>query len=441
MPAELYPIPAELARWRKLSLLVGAAGIIIGLIGAIFSLRIFFNAWLFAWWFWLGLSLGGLALTMLHHMTGGDWGLAIRRQCEAAAMVMPLMFILFLPLMLGTYWLFPWGNKSWWSNDHVLTHQHIYFNAGWFFIRNVIYFACWCWLTWRLIGEANAFTRTGDFGLVRRMRNVSAGGIVLFFITVTMASIDWLMSRETYFYSTVLGFMVCVGMSMSALAFVVWLLPVTAGSARRAAGRENAETQAEAGMDSSLPAARRPLSAAIPNQQTLVDLGNLLLTHVILWAYMSFAQLLIVWMGNVKVEAGWYVHRGIGENANPWRWVGLFLALAGFLIPFLLLLQRHYIKRHLLVLAGTALGMLIVRVVDVLWLIAPSTPPYTGTGHVVWLAVPLVIGIGGIWFWVFLFMLERRPVIVPVEDTALEEANNPTMGSQTGDQESAPDVG
>jgi hypothetical protein len=266
------------------------------------------------------------------------------------------------------------------------------------------------------------------------MRNVSAGGIVLFFITVTMASIDWLMSRETYFYSTVLGFMVCVGMSMSALAFVVWLLPVTAGSARRAAGMENAETQAEAGMDSALP-------AAIPNQQTLVDLGNLLLTHVILWAYMSFAQLLIVWMGNVKVEAGWYVHRGIGENANPWRWVGLFLALAGFLIPFLLLLQRHYIKRHLLVLAGTALGMLIVRVVDVLWLIAPSTPPYAGTGHVVWLAVPLVIGIGGIWFWVFLFMLERRPVIVPVEDTALEEANNPTMGSQTGDQESAPDVG
>jgi len=326
------------------------------------------------------------------------------------------MFFLFLPLMFGLYYLFPWGNADWWQNDPILRGQRIYFNGPWFFIRNVIYFAAWSVMAWVLASQTMRFERTADYRVAYRMQKVSAGGMVLFFVTVTLASFDWFMSREAHFYSTILGFVVACGMGLSAMCFVVALLAVLAD-------------------DSTL------LRFLTPPR--LNDLGNLILTLVILWAYMSFAQLLIIWIGNIRTETPWYVHRGIGADPNGWRWVGLFLAFCGFLFPFLLLLMRG-IKRYLPFITGLAAGLLVVRAIDVLWLVAPSTPPYVRTGDVVWLAVPLLIGIGGIWFWAFVAMLRRRPLLarpeVNPEEPGADRPPAREYGTSGGPQ-GAPGVG
>ena len=411
--AETYHLPERLERMQRLSLLVGGAGLAVGILGGFFSGKVFFNGWLFAWYFWLSISLGGLGMVMLHHLTGGDWGLAIRRECEAAALVTPIMFVLFLPMMLGTYYLFPWGNHDWVQSDPILRAQHIYFNGLWFFLRNVCYFACWSVLAAMLASETMQFERTIDYRVVRKMRNLSAGGMVLFFVTVTLASYDWFMSREAHFYSTIIGLMVACGMGLSAMAFVTALLAV-------------------------LDDESEMLHFLTPPR--LNDIGNLILTLVILWAYMSFAQLLIIWIGNIRTETPWYVHRGLGADPNGWRWIGLFLAFCGFLIPFLLLLSRD-LKRHLPFLTAIAIGVLFVRAIDVLWLVAPSAPPYVGTGHVVWLAIPLFFGIGGIWFWVFVYMLRRRPLLARTEEEPQQEDHAPIASHEHGGARSAPGVG
>src|SRR5437667_5750011 len=200
--SERYHLPARLDRLQKLALLLGAGALLLGILGLLVRPAQFFNAYLFAWFFWLGIALGGLAFTMLHHLTGGDWGLAIRRECEAAAMTLPLLAIGFIPLAFGTRHLFPWGDVQLVAGDKILQQQQIYFNPTWFCIRAAIYFAVWCGLAWLLCSESMQFERGGDFAVVRKMRKVSAGGLLAFMVTVTMAAIDWIMSREVHFYSS-----------------------------------------------------------------------------------------------------------------------------------------------------------------------------------------------------------------------------------------------
>jgi hypothetical protein len=174
----------------------------------------------------------------------------------------------------------------------------------------------------------------------------------------------------------------------------------------------------------------------------LNDIGNLILTLVILWAYMSFAQFLIIWMGNIKTETPWYVHRGLGGDPNGWRWVGLFLVVFGFFVPFVALLFRD-VKRHLPFLATLAGGLLLVRFVDVVWLIAPSTPPYDRTPRVLLLAIPLAVGIGGVWFFVFVAMLRRRPLLATPEEDPDDMLANPVIPTHEhgGGTHRAPGVG
>jgi hypothetical protein len=200
------------------------------------------------------------------------------------------------------------------------------------------------------------------------------------------------MSREAHFYSTIIGFMVAVGMALSGLCFVTMLLSV-------------------------LDDESDVLHFLTPNR--LNDIGNLMLTLVILWAYMSFAQFLIIWMGNIKTETPWYVHRGLGERSNGWKYVGALLLVGHFFLPFMLLLMRR-VKRHLPFLAALAGFLLFMRMVDVNFLIAPSSPP-GGSGRLT--SIPLVVGIGGIWYFVFVAMLRRRPLLARPEEDPVEQSH------------------
>jgi hypothetical protein len=380
-----YHLPAHLDRLQRLALLVGAIGIVLGIIGAFVQPREFFNAWHFAFFFVIGIPLGGLALTMLHHLTGGNWGLAIRRECEAAALTLPLMALLFLPTIFGTGHLFPWADQALVKSDSIIRHQAQYFNTTWFTIRAAIYFIVWIALAVLLGRWTLEYERTDDWRIVKKIRKISAVGLIALVVTISLASFDWVMSREKHFYSTIMGLMIAVGMTASALVLVVALL--------RALDEES-EMHTFLGGD------------------VLNDLGNLMLTLVILWAYMSFSQLLIVWMGNISHETPWYLHRGIGNSPSGWKFVALLLLIFHFFVPFFILLSRDA-KRDLRILTSLALLLLVMRMLDAYWLIAPSGPE--NRRHVSWMDLPLLVGILGLWFAMFVAMLRRRPLVARVE--------------------------
>ncbi len=393
MSAARYHLPERLGRMQRFALLIGVIGLVIGGLGAISSRAEFTNSYLFAFYFVVGIPLGGLGLTMLHHLTGGNWGLAIRRECEAAALTMPLMLLFIFPIALGTQHLFPWANASLVKGDKILELQSHYFNPRWFIVRGAIYFSVWIVLTALLCAEAMAYERTSDRRLVRRMRRVSAGGFILFMVTVTLASFDWVMSRESHFYSTMMGFMISVGMGLSAFVLVVSLLRILYDE---------------------------PEMHDFLNGDVLHDLGNLMLTLVILWAYTSFAQLLIIWMGNIDHETPWYLHRGFSQEFSPWKIVAVGLLVFHFFVPFLVLLSRDA-KRNLKTLSGMAAVLLVLRALDAYWLIAPSGPDLPpGRRHLTWMDIPLLVGMFGVWFAAFVATLRRRPLLAPVELTEEE---------------------
>src|SRR6185437_4113057 len=235
--------------------------------------------------------------------------------------------------------------------------------------------------------------RTSDRRLVRRMRRVSAFGLVLFLVTVSLAAYDWVMSREPHFYSSVLGFITAVGMTLSAFVLVVSLLRILY---------------------------EEPVVHDFLNGDVLNDLGNLMLTLVILWAYVCFSQLLIVWMGNINHETPWYLHRGFDQEFSPWKTVAICVLVFHFFVPFLVLLSRDA-KRSLKALSSLAVLLLLMRVIDTYWLIAPSGPDLpAGRPHVSWMDIPLLFGVFGVWFALFVAMLRRRPLLAPVELTEEE---------------------
>src|SRR5262249_38907350 len=146
--------------------------------------------------------------------------------CEAAALTLPLLGLMGVPLLFGLYHLFPWADSAIINGDRILEHQRVWFNSHWLIIRTVLFFGLWCTLAWLLCSESMDYQRGGDFAVVRKMRKVSAFGLVAFMVSVTLFSIDWVMSREPHFYSTIIGFMISVGMTLSAMCFVTMLLAV-----------------------------------------------------------------------------------------------------------------------------------------------------------------------------------------------------------------------
>lgn len=393
MSADRYHLPARLDRLQRIALIVGVVGLALGLLGAMTNRQQFFNSWFFGFVFVVGIPLGGLALTMLHHLTHGNWGRAILRECEAAALTLPLLLAFFVPIAIwGPIHLFPWADQALVNGDAILKKQSAYFNQHWFIIRGAIYFIVWITLTALLCSESMAYERTSNRRLVRRMRRVSAGGFVLFMVMVTLASFDWVMSREAHFYSTMMGFMIAIGFGLSAFVFVVALLRILV---------------------------EEPDLEAFLTGNVLNDLGNLMLTLVILWAYTSFAQFLIIWMGNIDHETPWYIHRGLSYAASPWKMVALLLLVVHFVSPFLILLFRDA-KRNLKALSSLAVVLLVMRALDVYWLVAPSGPA-SRTSHVSWMDLPVLLGMFGIWFAMFVAMLRRRP-LVAIPELDEEEA-------------------
>src|SRR5216684_8713276 len=273
----------------------------------------FFRSYLVAFLFWIGITLGCLALLMVQHLTGGNWALVIRRILEAGSRTLLLMAVAALPLLLGMKTLYVWSRPG--QTDPVIVAKHLYLNPEFFAARMILYFLVWFLLAYQL----NKWSQIEDAGggnipLWARMEGLSGIGLVMYGFTVTFASVDWVMSLEPRWYSTIYGMLFMVGQALAAFAFAITVLIWLSD--------------------------RKPLSEAV-RPSYFQDLGSFLLAFVMLWAYLEFSQFLIIWGGNLSEEIPWYIRRMQGT----WGTVGLLLVLLNFALPFFLLLFRNVKRR------------------------------------------------------------------------------------------------
>ena len=377
----------ELARYQRRLLTAGGGGLLVSLVGWFFTRTQFYQSYLMAYMLCLSVTLGCLAIGMLHQLSGGAWGVVIRRPIGAATRVLPLMTVLFVPVLLGMRHLYIWTHADVVGHDQVLQAKAPYLNVPFFLVRAAIYFAAWNAIAYFLNAWSLEQDRSGDPRIARKMQGLSAGGLVVYGLTITFASFDWLMSLEPHWYSTIYGVLIMGGQALSAMAFLiavlVWL-------------------------------SRRPPLDRIVVKAHFHDLGNLTLAFVMLWAYFSFSQYLIIWAGNLPQEISWYMSR----LQTGWRFIGVALVLFHFAVPFALLLSRT-MKREARLIVMVAIAILLARLLDLFWLIAPTF--HTRGVVVSWLDVVLPCALGAIWLGAFIRQLRGRPIL-PMHDPQFDEA-------------------
>ena len=377
----------EIKQLRRHAALVGGIALLVCLIGGFADPERFFRSYLFAYVYWAGIAIGSLAIIMLHHLSGGGWGMMIRRLLEAATRTLPVVAVLFLPLMLGMKPLYEWARPEVVEADKILQFKAPYLNVPFFLLRTLFYFSCWIALAHFLNRWSRQQDETGDPALAGKMETMSAPGLVLFGATVTFASFDWVMSLEPHWFSTVFGLSFMVGQVLTAFPFAIAMTAYLSS--------------------------RKPMSEAVTAGH-FHDLGKLTLAFVMLWAYLSFSQFLIIWSGNLPEETPYYIKRLTGG----WQYFQLALILFHFALPFFLLLSRS-LKRSGAKLVKVAGLILVMRFVDLYLQIIPAG--HHAELHFSWMDLAAPIGIGGLWLSAFLRQLESRPVL-PVRDPHFAEA-------------------
>jgi hypothetical protein len=394
----------ELAPLQRRLLTVGGIGLIVSLVGLAVNPTAFLQSYLMAYLWCLGATLGCLALGMVHQLSGGAWGVVIRRPIGAASRLLPMMTALFLPIIVGMSRLYSWTHADLVAQDEVLQHKHLYLNTPFFLIRAALYFAVWNGVSYFLNAWSLEQDRTANPRIPRKMQLMSAAGLVAYSLTITFASFDWLMSLEPHWFSTIYGVIIMGGQGLTGIAFLTVAL---AWLSRRA-----------------------PLNTIVAASH-FHDLGNLMLAFVMLWAYFSFSQFLIIWAGNLPQEITWYLHR----LSTSWRILGIGLIVGHFAVPFVLLLSRA-VKREPEMLVKVAFWLLFIRLIDLFWLIAPE---FHRDGIVVsWMDVVLPLSLGAIWLGSFVWQLRGR-AILPLHDPQFDEALGSIIeraaerGSRAGD--------
>lgn len=385
-----FRVTAELAddlqRWQKLAFIGGILLFVASIVGAFFRPDDFFRSYLFGYLFWIGLALGSMAIVMTQYLTGGAWGVMTRRTFESATRTLPLMALLFVPIAMGIPRLYHWAHPELVQADDVLRHRSAYMNVHGFVGRAVAYFVIWLIFAYLL----NKWSAEEDkLGSSRQkwLARLSAPGLILYVFTVTFSSVDWAESLADHWFSTMWGFLFVAGQGLAAMCFGVVVL--------------------------ALLSRRKPMADAL-RPSHFHDLGKLVLMFLMLWAYFQFSQLLIVWSGNLSNEIPWYMPR----FATTWHGVGAALIYAQFLIPFLLLLSRT-LKRNRWTLSVVVLGLLLMRLVDLFWIVMPQF--HLEGSRISWLNFSVPLALGGIWLATVLWQLQKRPLL-PLQDPGLEQA-------------------
>jgi len=397
-----FRAPEDVKRWSTISLFVGAIGTLVTLVIALVfpdlreqALR----SWLLGFVFWGGIGIGCIGVLMLQYLTGGAWGVVSRRVLEAGTRTLPVLFILFLPMMIGvaTASVYNWTHLSP-VTDEAMRHRGWYMTPWGWIGRSVIYclllgVTAWYLNHWSREQDA-ATTAEGAAKYLILASRFSGPSMVIFSLIVTFAAVDWVMMLDPHFFSTIFGMLFIAGWALSCFCFVVLILALLSDKA--------------------------PMDRVV-GKRHFHDFGKLMLALVMVWAYFNFSQFLIIWSGNIPEETVWFLVRMKGV----WGVVGVLLIFFHFAFPFLVLLHQDF-KRKARWLATLAIFILVMRVVDMLYLIGPapriSDPAAIhGTFIVHWLDVVGPIGVGGIWLWAFFNQLMKRP-LAPMNDPYFEPA-------------------
>ena len=374
------------ARWQMPALIVGVLGIVGSVVGFLTNQQELFRAWVAPFVFWFLIAAGALAVLCLQYVTGGEWGVLIRRPLGAAARTLPLFLLFGLPLIFGLPQIYSWANHDIVAHDLLLQKKQLWLNPMGWGIRALIYFALMALWAWRLRVLSNEFATSRSPYTELSRRKWAAAGILVMVMVLTFTSIDWVMSLEPKWYSSMFGIAFTVGAGLSAFAFVTFFLTTIA------------RTQAM-------------IEVLKPNH--FRDLGNLMLAFTMLWAYTNFSQFLLIWYGNIKEETPYYLTRMNGG----WGWLAAALVLFHFFLPFFMLLMRR-IKDRPSTIAVVTVILLVMRFVDIYWLV---TPAYHHHFYFHWITIPVFLGIGGLWLAAFIWQLKGQ-TIIPIHETWVEEA-------------------
>jgi len=376
--------------WMLGAAVAGIVGLALTFIGMAISPRSALLAYLVAYVFWLGMAIGGVSLVMANHASGARWNVTVRRFGETAGATMPLFIVLFIPLLLGAKHVWIWvapeaGTKE---LQELLEHKRPYLNLGFFTVRAAVYFAVWTLLAWFLRAWSLRQDETGDAAYTARARWWSPFGIVVFVLTFTFASFDWLMSLQPTWYSTIFGLYVCAGVFVASLAMLCLVITGVRSSPSPIAALISVDHQHNA--------------------------GKLLLAFIAFWAYMAFSQYMLIWVGNLPEELQWIVVRSRGV----WRPIGILILLGHFVVPFFLLLSRD-LKRSPPALAAVAAWVVVIHYVDLYWVVMPAANEAHLGLH--WTHLTAFVGIGGLSVAAALLLFRAgRPV--PVRDPFLEDS-------------------
>jgi hypothetical protein len=382
-------------RWRTLALGVGGIFTIIWAIGTFFNVEQGLRSWLLGFIFWGGIGFGSLGILLLQYLTGGAWGVVIRRFVEAGSRTIPIIFILFLPILIGVSSLYEWTHL----NDRIVQARQPYLSVEWWIFRAILYFILfylmahflnkWSWQQDQTDNYKDSAKFLGD------ATKFSGPTMIFFVVVVSFAAIDWVMTLDPHFYSTIWGFLFVAGWALSCFCFMVAIM---------------------ASLIDKAPMSR------ILGKRHFHDIGKLMLALVMVWAYFNFSQYLIIYSGNLPEETFWYITRQEGA----WGVIGLILIVFHFAFPFLVLLSRD-LKRDAKWLKRIAIFILVLRLVDMYYIIGPS-PRIGMHGQEVpfslsfsWMDLVAPVAVGGIWLWWFFGELLKRP-LVPINDPFLENA-------------------
>ncbi|MEZ6097772.1 MAG: hypothetical protein R3E01_02255 [Pirellulaceae bacterium] len=407
-----------LRKWQCGAAVVAVVGVPLCALAAVTSLEQFLRSYLVGFLFWWAVTLGFLGILMLYYLVGGRWGVAIKPLLECGTATVPLIAALFLPVAFGIQYLYPWASASYddapprqietrsiseetsegrsitrsetrrefrrFAHPNVLVTfatptsdpKSLYLNPTFFYGRAVGFFVVWLLLAFSF--RPRQSNVPADRPRWRRL--LSAGGLVALILTVTFAAIDWAMSLDPQWYSTIYGTLVAIGGALAALALVTLSL-----AALGWCGRSMSTTNL---------------------RQSLGDLGSLMLAFLMLWAYFAFSQFLIIWSGNLPEENIWYVNRLQGG----WQWMGLAIVALQFFVPFFALLSRE-LKQRPRSLAAIAALVFVMQFFYFVWTLIPSFHPRQFL--IDWADVVVPVALGGLWASMFIGFLRRHvPQIV-----------------------------
>ncbi len=379
-----------------IALVLGVVFLGISVLGYLNDSAHFYLNYLTAYIFWLSIALGGMFMTMVHHVTNATWSTVIRRITENMAATMPVFVLLFIPVIFGLHELFHWSHAdvmdpSSLNFDAILHEKSGYLNETFFYIRAFFYLTVWTVFSYLLRRKSLEQDSTGkDYKLA--FKKLSAPGLILFALTTTFASFDWMMSLDAHWFSTIFGVYFFSGVFLSGLTFLLILL---------------------------IYLRSQNILNNIVTIEHYQDIAKFIFAFIIFWSYMAFSQYFLIWYANLPEENYWFLYRW----DNTWQNLSLLLIFGHFVFPFIALITRAA-KRNVKFLLFISFWILLMRFVDLYWIIMPTGLNEDGSrvpfNFGIYDIAP-IIGIGGIFFWFFWKQFTANAV-VPLKDASLNES-------------------